>query len=112
MPEYQRRHIAVSPEERRRLEAAKARYEAEAGPSDWGGFLTAVVSVGLAGLGMYALAKLLQRSERSAKVSCPECQGEFTVALPVGGRTPLRVIEFDCPHCQAELVLDLEAKGG
>lgn len=107
MPEYQKRHIAVSPEERRRLEAAKQRFEQTEGSSDWGGFLTAVTAAGLAALGVYGVAKLRERSERSVNVVCPDCAFEFTVALAIGAQGPATIIEFDCPHCPAELVLDL-----
>ncbi len=105
MPEYQKRHISVSPDERRRLEEDKKRYEDKHGSTDWGGFLTAAVGLGLAGLGVYSLAKTLQRSPRSAKVGCPECGTEFVVALPTGTGGHPMVLEVDCPECGAELVI-------
>jgi len=105
MPEYQKRQISVSPVERRRLEEDKKRYEDKHGSTDWGGFLTAVVGLGLAGLGVYSLAKIQQRSPRSAKVGCPECRTEFVVALPAATSGHPMVLEVDCPECGAELVI-------
>lgn len=107
MPDYQKRHIAVSPDERRYLEKAKQRFEAKQGQSDWGAFLTAIAAAGLATLGVYGLAELVQRTDRSVRVRCPDCYVEFTLALPVGPRGPVQLVEFDCPQCGAELVLDL-----
>ena len=106
MPEYLKRHIAVSPEEREHLEKAKEQYNQTIGKSDWGGFLTTVAAAGLGALGVYGLAKLVQRSANSLKVICPECDIEFTVALPVGARGTTTVIEFECPECGCPLVLD------
>lgn len=107
MPDPERRHIAVSPQERKQLEEAKQRYEGQAGHTDWGGFLTAVVGIGLAALGIYALATLLEQSERSARVRCSACHGEFALAIPHSGQARVRVLEVDCPHCRAQLVVDL-----
>ena len=112
MPEYQKRHIAVSPEERRWFEEAKKRYEEQYGSTDWGGFLATAVGLGLAGLGIYSLAKVMQRSDKSAKVSCPECGAEFLLALPTGFREHPLVIEADCPECGIELVVDLVTNSG
>lgn len=112
MAEYRKRHISVSPDERRRLEDDKKRYEKRHGTTDWGGFLTVAVGLGLAGLGIYSLAKILQRSPRSVKVSCPKCETKFVLALPTGSRGHPLVLEVDCPECSAELMVDLTIKKG
>lgn len=103
MPEYQRRHIAVSPEERKRLEEAKKRYEAVAGQSDWGKFLGTMALIGMAGVGIYALARASQRSASSLNVECPECGETFAVAFE--GEPP-RVARVTCPSCGSDLVVD------
>ena len=107
MPQYQKRHIAVSPKERSFLEDAKQRFEKREGPSDWGDFLTVAVAMGLGALGVYGLAKMANRSEKSVGAICPKCELEFPVALPVGPHGAARVVEFDCPDCGTELVLDI-----
>jgi len=110
MPEYQKRIISVSPDERRELEEAKKRYDERHGHTDWGGFLAAMVGLGLAGVGIYALAKIMQRSGKSVKVSCPACKASFVLALPAGTRGHPPVLEVNCPECDAELVVDLVPK--
>jgi DNA-directed RNA polymerase subunit M/transcription elongation factor TFIIS len=107
MPDYQKRIISVSPNERRELEEAKRRYEERHGSTDWGGFLSAMVGLGLAAAGIYALAKVLQRSDKSAEVSCPACGKSFVMALPARTRGEPPVLEVNCPECNAELVVDL-----
>ena len=68
--------------------------------------LGTVIFLGLAGLGVYKLAKFATRSPESVSVGCPQCGNEFLMVLPedVG-----RVIPVSCPHCEEELVVDLEA---
>ena len=109
MRTYMKRHISVSPNERLQLEEAKRRYEEKYGSADWGGFLAATVGLGLAALGVYAMAKVRQQSEKSAKVTCPKCGFSFVLAIPTSKRTRPIILEFNCPDCSAELAADLEA---
>jgi len=110
MPEYQKRMISVSPDERRELEEAKKSYEERHGSTDWGGFLAAMVGLGLAAAGIYALAKVLRRSEKSAEVSCPACGASFVLAVPAETRGQPPVLGVNCPQCEAELVVNLMPK--
>ena len=112
MAKQPKRHIAVSPAERVKLEEAKRRYEEKRGPTDWGDFIVTVVGVGLAGLGIYAFARVLQHSEKSAELSCPYCESSFLLALPAGSQPQHPpVLEVDCPKCSCSLVVDLSKKG-
>jgi len=110
MPDYQKRIISVSPQERRDLEEAKRRYEEKHGSTDWGGFLAAMVGLGLAAAGVYALAKVLRRSEKSVEVNCPACEASFVLAIPASTRGQPPVLEVNCPECNTELVVDLVPK--
>jgi uncharacterized protein YbaR (Trm112 family) len=107
MPDRGRRHIAVSPEQRQRLEEAKHRFEAQEGRSDWGAFLGVAVGLGLAVLGIYTLARASRRSERSATIECPSCRNVFAIPLAPNYS---RVVEVDCPLCNAQLVVDLGSR--
>jgi len=102
LPEYQRRHIAVSPQERRQLEEAKTRYEEERGSTDWGSFLAVVTGMGLAALGVYTLARATRRNATTWQVSCPSCRGTF----PIVTQAPPSIAQVTCPNCDAELVVD------
>ena len=102
MPEYQRRHIAVSPQERRQLEEAKTLYERERGHTDWGSFLAVVTGMGLAALGVYTLARASRRNATTWQVACPRCNSTF----PVVTQAPPTIAQVTCPNCDAELVVD------
>jgi DNA-directed RNA polymerase subunit RPC12/RpoP len=104
MPEYQKRHIAVSPQERRQLEEGKEHYENRAGQTDWGTFLGVATGIGLAALGIYALARASQRNATTWQVTCPNrnCGATF----PLVTQAPPRLAQVTCPSCNSELVVD------
>src|SRR4030042_1639801 len=102
MTEPRQRPIPVTSQERRFLEEQKRRYENRSGNNgDWGQFLGAVVLLGLAALGIYALVNAVNRTSQSVDVQCSTCGNTFVMALPVDVR---QVIYTRCPHCQSELV--------
>jgi len=104
MPEYQKRHIAVSPEERRQLEESKRHFEERAGEGDWGTFLAVATGIGLAALGIYALAQASQRNATTWQVICPNrnCRATF----PIVTQSPPQLAQVTCPSCNTELVVD------
>lgn len=104
MPEYEKRHIAVSPGERRQLEEAKQRYDALAGHTDWGTFLGIAAGVGLAALGIYALVRATRSNETTWYVTCPntDCRETF----PIVAESPPRMAQVTCPSCNTELIVD------
>jgi len=104
MPEYQKRHIAVSPQERRQLEESKRHFEERAGEGDWGTFLGITTGIGLAALGIYALAKASQRNATTWQVICPNrnCHATF----PIVTQSPPKLGQVTCPSCNTELVVD------
>ena len=107
MAKPRQRPIPVTRREREQLDSAKARYEQTTGDTgDWGKFLGTVIFLGLAGLGVYKLAKITIRSPESVSVGCPQCGNEFLMVLP---EDVSRIIPVNCPHCQEELVVDLES---
>jgi DNA-directed RNA polymerase subunit RPC12/RpoP len=104
MTEYQKRHIAVSPQERRQLEEGKRRYEGRAGHTDWGRFLAVATGVGLAALGIYALVRASQRNSTTWQVTCPnrDCGATF----PIVADSPPQLAQVACPNCNTELLVD------
>lgn len=104
MPEYQKRHIAVSPQERRQLAEGKEQYEGRAGQGDWGTFLGVATGIGLAALGIYALARASQRNATTWQITCPNrnCGATF----PLVTQAPPRLAQVTCPSCNSELVVD------
>jgi DNA-directed RNA polymerase subunit RPC12/RpoP len=102
LPENQRRHIAVSPQERRQLEEAKAHYEQQRGRADWGSFLAVVTGIGLAALGVYAVTRPSRRNATTWQVACPACQSTFLFI----SQSPPKIAQVTCPNCEAELVVD------
>ncbi len=93
--------IGLTPREKENLGKAKNLYEEKTGDrTDWGGFLGAVAALGLAALGVYALAS---SSRDKPTVLCPACDRKF----PIGHSGDLPpVVYVTCPHCDAELVVD------
>ena len=108
MTEPRQKPIPVTSQERRFLEKQRQRYEERNGHSgDWGQFLGSVVLLGLAALGVYALARATNRTPQSVDVQCPTCSNSLVMALPTGiGQT----VYILCPHCQLELVVNLGAQ--
>ena len=108
MTEPRQKPIPVTSQERKFLEEQRQRYEERNGDSgDWGQFLGSVVLLGLAALGVYALARATNRTPQSVNVQCPTCSSAFLMALPTGiGQT----VYIRCPHCQSELVVNLSSQ--
>lgn len=105
MTEPRQRPIPVTSQERRFLEEQKQRYESNSGDTgDWGQFLGSIVLLGLAAVGIYALANAISRTPQSVDVQCPVCYNSFVMALPTGVG---RVLYTRCPHCQSEIVVTL-----
>lgn len=104
MPEYQKRHIAVSPQERRQLEESKEHYQDRAGQTDWGTFLGVATGIGLAALGIYALARASRQNATTWHVTCPNrnCGAMF----PLVTQTPPTLAQITCPSCNSELLVD------
>lgn len=104
MADYKKRHIAVSPQERLQLEDGKASYEKKAGETDWGSFLGVATGIGLAALGVYALAKASRKNATTWQVTCPnyDCREVF----PVVTQSPPQLAQVACPNCRAELIVD------
>ena len=99
------RPISVTGEEHRALENQRRHYEDATGNrGDWGNFLGAISLLGLAALGIYALARATERSERSVKVECPICKKVFPMALP---GEPAAIVQVPCPYCDTDLVVNL-----
>lgn len=105
MADDKRRHIAVSPQQRRQLEEAKNLYEQERGHTDWGTFLAIATGMGLAALGVYALARTSRRNATTWQVACPKCETTF----PLVSQSLPAIAQVMCPKCDAELVLDFES---
>ncbi|MFC1998838.1 hypothetical protein ACFLVR_04250 [Chloroflexota bacterium] len=105
MVEPRQRPIPVTSEERRSLDKYKQQYEKETGNTgDWGDFLGAIALLGLAALGIYALSKVVVRSEDSVDVRCAECSQNFIMAVPKGIGP---VVRTTCPNCKKELLVDM-----
>ncbi len=105
MSEPRQRPIPVTSQERAVLEQQKRLYEKATGDSgDWGEFLGKIALLGLAAVGVYALAKATQRSPQSVDVDCGSCGGKFVMALPKGAGG---AVYTTCPHCSVELVVPL-----
>lgn len=105
MKRPRQRPISVTGQEHQALENRRRRYEDATGDrGDWGNFLGVMSLLGLAALGMYALAKATERSEQSVKVKCPACNKVFPMAL---SGEPVAIVQIPCPHCEAELVVNL-----
>jgi len=105
MPKYRKRHIAVSPDERRQLEEGKERYEQRAGRTDWGAFLGIATGIGLATLGIYSLARASQRNATTWQVTCPNRDCGLT--FPLVTQAPPKLAQVTCPGCNSELIVDL-----
>jgi len=106
MTERRQRPIPVTSQERQLLEEQKKKYESQSGNAgDWGQFLGTMALLGLAAVGIYALASILRQDQRSLNVRCARCNGDFTVALQPNSGTAILV---NCPHCHSELVLQLQ----
>lgn len=103
-PERRQRPIPVTSSERKILDTYKGDWENRTGSqSDWGEFLGAVVLLGLAAAGIYALAEVIARNDpHSLQVSCPKCSQRFVVAVP---QNTGEAVQVGCPHCQASLVV-------
>jgi len=103
--EPRQRPIPVTSQERRFLEEQKQRYENNSGDTgDWGQFLGSMALLGLAAIGIYALANAINRTPQSVDVRCSVCNNSFLMALPTEVR---RVLYTRCPHCQSEIVVTL-----
>lgn len=103
--EPRQRPIPVTSQERRFLEEQKQRYESNSGDTgDWGQFLGSMALLGLAAVGIYALARAINRTPQSVDVQCSVCYNSFLLALPTEVR---RVLYTRCPHCQSEIVVTL-----
>lgn len=101
------RPISVSGREHQALEKQRRQYEEVTGDKgDWGKFLGTMSLLGLAAIGVYGLAKAIERSERSVKVECSECQKVFPMALP---SEPVTIVQVPCPYCDTDLVVNLGA---
>ena len=97
------RPIPVTDSERTTLEQYKRQYEQKSGESgDWGDFLGAIALLGLAAVGIYALAQATKQTPQSATVKCSHCQKNFIMAIPLNASN---VIPVKCPHCQQDLVV-------
>jgi len=106
MTERRQRPIPVTSREREFLEHQKQRYESSSGRSgDWGDFLGAVTLLGLAAVGIYALAKAMKRTPQSVDVECSSCHNTFVMAISTEAD---RVVYTRCPCCSAELVVKLD----
>lgn len=107
MTEYQKRHIAVSPQQRLQLEESKRSYERRAGRTDWGSFLRVATGIGLAALGVYFLARASRQNTMTWHVTCPNqnCRAVF----PIVAELPPRLAQVTCPHCNSELIVDFGA---
>jgi len=74
--------ISITTREHKVLEGRRLRYQEITGDKgDWGKFLHTISAIGLAALGIYRLAKAVERSEQFATVKCPSCDGVFPIAL-------------------------------
>lgn len=105
MTEPRQRPIPVTRQERATLDERKRRYEESTGDQgDWGRFLGTMTLLGLAAAGIYALARVRERSANSVNVECATCGRTFLMAVPdqVGG-----AVYITCPHCGEELVVHL-----
>ena len=99
------RPISVTGQEHQALDKQRRRYERATGDAgDWGKFLGVMSLLGLAAIGIYGLAKAVERSERSVKVECSTCHKVFPMALP---SEPITVVEVPCPYCDTDLVVNL-----
>lgn len=107
MPDYQKRHIAVSPQQRLQLEESKQSYERRAGGTDWGSFLRVATGIGLAALGVYLLARASRQNATTWRVTCPNqnCRAVF----PIVAQLPPRLAQVTCPNCNSELIVDFAA---
>jgi len=104
-PDRRQRPIAVTSKQRSFLEEQKAKFDANTNTNtDWGQFLGGVVLLGLAAIGIYALANAVNRTSQSVDVTCLECQGTFVMAL---SNHVEPVVYTRCPHCNRELVVNL-----
>ena len=81
------------------------RFEKKLGKSDWGRFLGLAVPLGLATLGVFALAQVLVRSAHSAQIRCPLCEHVFIIGSPIGARE--EVFEVECPQCGGQMLVNL-----
>jgi predicted RNA-binding Zn-ribbon protein involved in translation (DUF1610 family) len=102
MNEPRQKSIAVTPDEKTKLEAAKKKYENLTGEkADWGKFLGVMAMAGLAALGIYKIAK----STRANPVTdCPECGEQFSIAY-ADNLPP--VVYVKCPSCGTELIVNM-----
>ena len=105
VPERRQRPIPVTSQEREKLEVAKEKFEQRTGSTyDWGRFLTATITLGLAAAGIYGMAKVIKSARSSVEVQCPQCSKNFTVALAGESANVYQVI---CPSCETELVVNV-----
>jgi len=105
MVERRQKPIPVTNQERALLEEQKLLYEKSTGDSgDWGKFLENIALLGLAALGIYAIAKATQRTQQSVDVNCAVCSKDFVMAVST---VSLKIVHTKCPYCQSELVVNL-----
>lgn len=103
--EPRQKPISISTVERKQLNEQKRRYEESTGDtSDWGKFLGTISLLGLAALGIYGLAKAIERSHQSVKVRCPSCHRVFPLAL---SNEAISFAHVPCPYCHTDLVVNL-----
>ena len=101
MTEPRQKSIALSPQEKARLDSAKRLYEQATGDrGDFGKFLGIVTALGLGALGVY---KLRKSSRQNPSVECPECGMRFAIAYT---RDLPNVVYVTCPECSEEIVVD------
>ena len=99
------RPISVTGHEHQALENQRRQYEDVTGDrGDWGKFLGTMSLLGLAAIGIYGLAKAIERSEQSVKVECSLCHKIFPMALPT---EPATIVQVPCPYCDIDLVVNL-----
>jgi hypothetical protein len=99
------RPISVTGYEHQALDSQRRRYEDATGDrGDWGKFLGTMSLLGLAAIGIYGLAKAIERSERSVKIKCSNCHKVFPMALP---SEPVTIVQVPCPYCDTDLVVNL-----
>ena len=106
------RKISVTSQEGTQLEVIKQSWEAYMGvESDWGAFLTGIALLGMTGIGVYGLAKVVDSGDQYISVECPgsSCPDVFRLAIPMGLRLGV-VIEAPGPACDCQLVVLLRKR--
>lgn len=99
------KNIGLTFREGQILERRKEDYEHYIGRSvTWAQFLSHVVTLGLAELGVYACPEDIEKKHKAFWVTCSHCHHRFPVAIaepkPLVGLIP-------CPSCGIELVIDI-----